>query len=204
MSHCSSSSMQMPTPPMTQAEYEWERHQQCSEWQCLLSDEVHPFGAGDWTLFPSEMASLADRTPRPVPMNENAGTPKPPQGRAQRDSKAMQEQRRNGTEKERKTKSHTARATKQPSTWSVTERNAASLTSTSVKDDCSDVLICPIAGFADTPRTSESAPISGRFPTPPLEDMSEMFAPIEALGEDLRWYRSIRSSHIRCGQPSRD
>jgi len=25
--------------------------------------------------------------------------------------------------------------------------------------------------------------------------MGEMFAPIEALGEDLRWYRSVQGSH---------
>lgn len=202
MSPCSSSSMQMPTPPMTRTEYQWERHHQCSEWQCLLSDEVYPFDSDDWTLFPSDTAPLAEPTPRPTPMNENARTPKPPQGRAQKHSKEMKQQRRNGPERERKTKSHTACATMKPPTRSATERNATSLTSTSQKVEGSDVLICPIAGFADIPRTSESVPTSGRFLTPPLEDTGEMFAPIEALGEDLRWYRAVQGSRDG-NQPSR-
>lgn len=195
MSLCSSSSMQMPTPPMTQAEYQWERHHRCSEWQCLLSDEVLQHESNDWTLFPSEEAPLAEPTPRPGPRSENSKTFKPPQGRAQKESKARKQQRLTGVKEKRTSKAHRPRATKEQSSWSATKPNVTLLTSSSIKDECFDVPTCRVAGFTDVPRTSESTRTFERFPTPPLEDMGEMFAPIEALGEDLRWYRSVQGSH---------
>jgi len=195
MSPCSSSSMQMPTPPMTLAECQWERHHQCNEWQCLLSDEGLAYNSNDWTLFPNETTPLAKPTPRRTAMDEGAKTPRPPQGRAQMDSKTRKQQRRTGSKKERMTKPHRACTTKNQTNLSATEQNVTSLTGSSIKIECSDVLTGRFASFENLPRTSKSAPTVERFPTPPLEDMGEMFAPIEALGEDLRWYRSVQGSH---------
>ena len=186
---------------MTMAEYQIERHHRCNEWQCLLSDEVLPYDSKDWTLFPSEEMPLAEPAPRPVTVNGNAITPRPPQGRAQNNTKPRKQQRRNCPRKDRTMKPHTSCATRKPSSWSATERNGTSLTGSSTKVECSDVLTCQVTGFEDVPRTSKSAPTFGRRPTPPLEDMGEMFAPIEALGEDLRWYRSVQGSHNGYDQP---
>lgn len=192
---CSQSSMQMPTPPMTMADYQMERHHRCSERQCLLSDEVLQHKSNDWTLFPSEEAPLAEPTPRPVIMNQNARISKPAQGLAQMDSKARKQQRQTSVKRERKTQPHPSRLTKAPSTGSATEQDVTSLTGGSMTVECSDGPDCRVAGFEDLPRTSASAPTFGRRPTPPLEGMGEMFASIESLGEDLRWYRSVQGSH---------
>lgn len=193
---CSPSSMQMPTPPMTMAEYQMDRHHRCSEWQCLLSDEVLQHESNDWTLFPSGEAPLAEPTPKPVTLNEHTRTPKPPQGRAQNDCKVRKQKLQTSIKREKKTQPHPARPAQRPSTGSATEQNVTSLTGSSMKIECSEVLTCPVSGFEDLPRTPKSAPAFGRCPTPPLEGMGEMFAPIESLGEDLRWYRSVQGSHI--------
>lgn len=196
-----SSNMQMPTPPMTLDEYQWEHHHKCTEWQSLLSDEVLLPAGQDWTLFPDEGSPLSEPTPKPSQVRQSAKTPRPPQGRAQKDSKAKKQQHQHDNSKKvAASKRHTARSSKTQDSKTTMGRKPKAIFSDSKETDRSKSLTYRVAGFEEIPRTSAKAPTSGRFPTPPIEEMGEMFAPIEALGEDLRWCRSY---HANCNGSER-
>ena len=187
-------SMQMPTPPMTLAELEWERRQ-CHGRQYQFVDERLSPAFEDWTLFPEEEQSLAESTPVSPPMERNAKTPRPQQTRAQKNGKTKQNRQYNDLKKARTTRSDKSRNSEPRNGQSTIRRNAGSKTQTSNNREITDFgsQTCQVAGFGQVPRSLERIPTFGRFPTPPVEDMGEMFAPIEALGENLRWYRETRA-----------
>ena len=198
MPSCSMSKMQMPTPPMTLVEWERELHQRCDGSQCPLSDgELSP-SFEDWTLFPEEESSLAEPTPRSMPVGQNAKTPRPAQGRAQKNSQTRKQQRRNDSKKARMVNPDVDSVTRRPSDDSALGRNVNFLNSNSKEIGYSKPPTFLVAGFEEIPRTLEPAPAFARFPTPPVEDMGEMFAPIEALGEDLRWSQAIQAKQSEC------
>ena len=187
-------SMQVPTPPMTLAELEWE-HRQCHGRQHHFVDERLPPAFEDWTLFPEEEQSLAESTPVSPPMERNAKTPRPQQERAQKKGKKKQNPQYNDSKKARTTRSDKNRNGEPQNSQSTTCQNADSNTQTSNNREITDpgLQTCQVAGFGQVPRSLTRSPTFRRFPTPPIEDMGEMFAPIEAFGESLRWYRETRA-----------
>ena len=187
-------SMQMPTPPMTLAELEWERRQCHGRQHHCVVERLSP-AFEDWTLFPEEERMLAESAPVSPPMEQDADTPRPQQTRAQKNFKTSQNRQCNDSKKARTTRADNNRKREPRNSQSTVRRNAATKTKTSNNRDITDpdLQTCQVAGFGQVPRSLERIPTFGRFPTPPVEDMVEMFAPIEAFGENITWYRGTRA-----------
>lgn len=185
--------MQIPTPPMTMVEMEWERHHSCHDKHYFLPNNSLSPTFGDWTLFAQEEVSPAGSPPMPVPVEQNAEAPRPQQVRAQNDSRTPKQQRQRTVKRTKMTNpvAHTAKSQTDELRISRNDNHAPSR---SKESGVSEARFLQVKGFEPMPRTSVPTPTFRRYPTPPVEDMGQMFAPIEALGEDLRYYAASRKT----------
>ena len=183
--------MQMPTPPMTMAEMERDRHHECDRRHYLAADERLSPTFRDWTLFLGEGNLLDKPSPLSAPMERSAKTPRLQHVRAQRNSKTTKQQQQNENKKGQSTKTKSAnRVETQKYESKLSEKDQP----TRKETGWPEARGFQVQGFDEMPRILKPSPTFARYPTPPVEEMGEMFAPIEALGEDLRYYASAQTN----------
>ena len=178
------------TPPMTLVDWEWEHHHQCDEANCRITEEALFPAFDDWTLFPEVPPIIGPNVPSSV---IRAKTPV-----ADRKEEVTKSQKKRHQLKASKSPREVTSKLSIETKLSDDDEIMHGAPSQSVEDwrqiELLDSPSPTILGFEPVPRTSTSLgslPFD-RIPTPPVESMGELFAPIEALGEDLRQYQATR------------
>lgn len=191
MSLYSKSTMQMPTPPMTLADLEWDCRHHCDDDRHLLPSGALSPSFKDWTLFPVEGSPLLEPTPRSTPVR-NAKTSRPQPKKTPKDTKATKREQPNHARGERVIE-FDLNVAREPSPVEPAKKRKGASNSRGKKTEKAESPTFQVPGFGKVPRIEGPIPMLGRCPTPPVEEMKAMFAPIETLGEDLRWYQRSRS-----------
>ena len=170
---------QLATPPMTFVDWEWENRHQCREANCAVTEEALFPTFCDWTLFPDE--EPAAMTPKAASSTIRARNSVTAEGKVPRQSQKKLQQRKT-SKRAQKLASRQAEQAKLQDDDEIMLRSSKE----------TELLGLPSPArlyFEPIARTSLAITPYARIPTPPVEEMGEMFAPIEALGEDLRWYQ---------------
>lgn len=177
---------------MTLPDWESEIHHRGGEVDCQSTQDVLFPTFSDWTLFPEEEPALL--TPKSSPTTSRAKIPGTAKSKAQRQNQENIQQRKAS---ERTSRKSWPKPSKQDQNENGDQKMNCGASLALRGDEMTETIDSPMAtaaGFELVLRTSRTISAYAQVPTPPIEGTDDMFAPIEMLGEDLRWYEATKNA----------